>query len=334
MKKYWKSKKYKRYQAKKYRKFLKKSRKSKRKKTSSKAQFSRKHKISVKKQRETILVPEQFSLTKNVDAMQKFFMKIQDVIDKNKKIFFDLSKVKVITPDAILYILSIMENLTIKRDYCEFSGNAPKDPKCRELFIESGFYNYVTSRLRIPEPNKNIISIKTGVNADPILADEIVQFSSQNLNIKDISYAKKIYRIIIECMSNTREHAYSPGNYYDSKWRIIAVYFPDEKRINFVFLDNGKGIVKTVGKKLFERISSSDCTILKDAFEGERRSSTKQIYRGLGLPKIYEIYKNKIIDNLIIISNKAFLYYPKEMQGRDLNHHFSGTLLTWDFVLH
>jgi hypothetical protein len=54
------------------------------------------------------------------------------------------------------------------------------------------------------------------------------------------------------------------------------------------------------------------------------------IYRGKGLPKIYESFKNDDIADLIIVSDAAFVNYSSQ-EFYDLDRAFGGTLVSWSF---
>lgn len=55
------------------------------------------------------------------------------------------------------------------------------------------------------------------------------------------------------------------------------------------------------------------------------------VYRGKGLPKIYEYSKNRNIENLVVISRNGYVDVANGIV-KDLNEKFYGTLLSWDFV--
>ena len=101
----------------------------------------------------------------------------------------------------------------------------------------------------------------------------------------------------------------------------------------YTFMDNGLGIPTTIRKSILEKIIEAfDCEneykYIETAVSGvHKRSETGLIERGNGLPSIYEPYKNKDIDNLIIISNKA---YYSGTSKYDMETSLFGTVFYWE----
>lgn len=280
------------------------------------------------------LAPENFSLRSNVDIVVAFFAKLIKALEEGDSIKIDLSHVKNISSDVILYLLSILDMFKQKKGVWRVKGNAPRDPKCRELFIESGFYNYVNSKMPPSFDNRNFLSVKGGtfgMLVDGKFAEKVIDFSVQCLNTTKSLITKKIYAILIACMANTREHAYTVDD-YNRRWWATALYDENNKKVNFTFLDNGMGIPETVKKNVWEKfLRESDNKLITSALRGELRTRTGDPWRGKGLPSINEYYQKGIIKNLVIISNRGYVNHENQ-EERDLNDIFHGTLLSWDFI--
>jgi hypothetical protein len=196
--------------------------------------------------------------------------------------------------------------------------------------------SYVHANFSFNPDNSKILSVKSGQFAKGSIAKQVIDFSKGILNQSKTSQSRSIYGTIIECMVNTKHHAYHDLN-HNWKWWLMAL--PNEKndRIQFAFLDNGAGIPTTVKKKFSERVNrlfgnnSSDCKLIHSALQGEYRTRMKDKWRGKGLPKIYDHYNNKYIENLHIISNHGYVDCKNDVI-KELNEKFHGTLLSWDFV--
>jgi anti-sigma regulatory factor (Ser/Thr protein kinase) len=296
--------------------------------------------IEKKNKQIRIKAPENFSLINNAEETLNFFTAVNSLIKEKENIFFDLSTIGDITTDAILYILSSIEYSRKKYHDVHISGNEPSDNKCKEILRSSGFFRYVYST---GEPklksDPNVYSIKSNSMVEPIIAAEVKKFAMNNLSRKESTDTKSIYTTIIECMTNTKQHAYKKES-LNSKWWIMASLDQNSKRIHFTFLDNGLGIPVTIRKGFRETVdlllhggkyTGQAGFLIDSALKGEFRTRTKTAHRGKGLPMIEKYFKEGKINDLIIISKKG--YENKESNKViDLENSFHGTLLSWDFV--
>lgn len=286
-----------------------------------------------------ITIPEVFSIIENTDETLSFFSKVNSLAAKRRKIKFDFSEARKISPDAILYILSIFDYL--KNQYGELwvEGNVPKNPECRELLIESGFLTKVYSSSRFPKTNSNILAIESDSLVKPEIAKKVIDFAEGHIQNPQKTNSKSIYNALIECMSNTNNHAYNdiPDEKRNiaRRWHLMAVYHGASNSVSFTFLDNGSSIPKTIRKKFRERliglIKPQDSALILSALHGDFRTQTELGWRGKGLPSIYDDWRNQTISNLKIVSRKGYV----DCQGKrilDMPKSFKGTLLNWDFV--
>jgi hypothetical protein len=139
--------------------------------------------------------------------------------------------------------------------------------------------------------------------------------------------------MIIELMTNTKQHAYNDTKrkFTTTDWYVFARHDIESNSVRFIFLDTGEGIPSTVKKTFRETlpiIGKSETSYIQSALEGELlRTRTGKTYRGKGLPKIYSFYKEGIIKDLTIISNYG---YFGSKRSNDINQKLNGTLFYWE----
>lgn len=289
------------------------------------------------KQRHTINVPRIFSITEATDENLLIFNEIFHCIRDAKRIYLNMESIEIITPDALLYILSIFEYFDLRNIEMNIKGNFPKNERALELLIQSDFFKYVSS-VKVPESSENVLQIKSGFKTDSFTVREVVNFALKHLKQKITPKSKIIYRILIEMMGNTVEHAYRISS-NTSRWYLMACRDDENGKIRFAFLDGGLGMPATIRKNFGDKVRevlstmtgvSTDSALIMSALQGKFRTRTNKGYRGKGLPNIYKSYKyDKIIENLKIISNVGCIDQGNECMIKDKFH---GTLYTWEFI--
>lgn len=292
--------------------------------------------------------PRELSVFDATEITLGFFETVMERIKQctvKGALYFDLSHVEHITPDAVMYLIAIINNTKRLRVYnisCE--GNMPKDPTARAVFQDAGFFKFVyASYSRKLTDSTKYMKIQNGTDADNALAGAFCEFVHNNC-AQDYTNTKRLYPMIVELMTNTHQHAYNPANDSDGhlemncNWYIFAQDVGNA--IHFVFLDTGVGIPRTVSRKIRETVSdffnaNNDAVYLESALKGDySRSETKLNYRGKGLPGIYEDCQNGQLFNLKIISCKAKCVVNEDtsISTQAINSYFEGTLFSWDIV--
>lgn len=289
-----------------------------------------------------IKMPTNFSVVNNTNEVVGFFYQVLKIAKKGNRIYFDLSGIKNITPDAILYMRSVFDYFKEKYKFSNFSGNAPQDIYCKNIFINSGWYDYVQTKFQVPPKDERVLSIESNQLVIGLVAKKVIDFSLKHLNKTRSSESRSIYNTLIECMTNTKEHAYKKNAPVPS-WYLMALFNEKLKRVSFAFIDGGLGIPSTIRKnrhekviELFKKISPggsklSDSDLITSALKGEFRTRTKKGYRGRGLPKIHEYAKKGLIDNFTLVSNKGYINI-KNIEKKELSCKFIGTLFSWDIL--
>lgn len=262
----------------------------------------------------------------------------------NHRIYFDLEYIENITADAIMYIIAFINNFKkLKILNVNIGGNLPKNDSVK-LFIEDvGFYSYVMGLKRTHMPNnKNRFQISHGQDADGRLVSKICDFINDIMGKKDLLSTKRLYPMIMELMTNTKQHAYNKDNrssIMECNWYIFAEH--SDNSIKFVFLDTGVGIPSTIRYNLTEKMANrfssqtKDAAFISSALKGEFRTETRKNNRGKGLPGIYHDSISGRIQNMTIISGKGkcFIMKDGEIKEKRLLNHFEGTLFCWEYIL-
>ena len=289
-------------------------------------------------------VPSVFSLTVNTEETMFFFMNLMRKIKERKNgscFFIDSENVKEVTVDALIYLITIMQNdrINLPMRY-QYRGNFPLNESARKIYEESGFTNYVHSQIRLLPPNTEKMRIISGFKNDSDVSKQFCEFVMEKLNKSRIEI-KTLQVILIELMSNVYHHAYKKKDeLIAKKWYMYAEHI--DNYVRFVFADTGMGIAETVRKNFEENIKRwfaigvEDGVLLKSAFSGDFRTQTGQPHRGNGLSTVRECVLKGPFFNFEVISGKGKCIISKEQDNPDkleiCNYKGTiyGTLYTFD----
>lgn len=287
--------------------------------------------------------PLVFSFVHNASETASFFKELLSFITNKKNfgksIYVDISRITTLTIDALMYLLAVVNNLNNR--FCgkySFSGNSPVEANVRKLFNESGFFKYVKRKGNVPiKQNKDSVQIVTGTDSDTDVARGMSEFIGRIGHI-DRQKCQFLYIMMIELMSNTHKHAYDEDeNILEPHWYCFAEY-DNIDTVSFTFMDTGEGIPSTVQKKFSEKIDilkiKGEDKYVISALDGEFRTSTKQSYRGKGLPKIRSFCAEGKIHNLKIITNRANVSVNEHTYSSNMIYPaLQGTLYYWEINL-
>lgn len=292
-----------------------------------------------------LCAPKNLSLSNNEEETINFFENALDVGKKcsvNHFIYFDFQYIENITADAVMYIIAFINNFKrLKMLNTHIEGNLPQNNSARLFLEDVGFYSYVSGLRRTHSPNiKDRFQISHGQNADGKLAGKICDFINSVMGEKNLLSTKRLYPMIMELMTNTKQHAYNRDNkssIMDCNWYIFAEKLDD--CVKFVFLDTGVGIPSTLWYNYPEKITKlfsgnkKDASFISSALQGDFRTETKMGNRGKGLPGIYQDSINGRIRNMSIISGKGkcTIMSNGEIKEKILPSSFEGTLFCWEY---
>jgi len=254
--------------------------------------------------------PELLSLTDHPDECVHFFSELYG-FSKRRDVFVNLSRVKRITPDAIALLVSLVMGIG-RRHKVRISGNYPAAQGATEMIRASGFDEYLKSSGPPPATTRGAIVKRDFVTdsrrAEPGRAKELIDFAAKNDH--DIARLRPAYENLLECMSNTHQHASKlEGTEY---W--WASVFQDRSRCCdcFTFVDMGVGIFESIELNLrlkIHRLSGlGRVEIMRKLLAGEIPSSTGLAYRGKGLPSIVESLRGRrLLARLVIVTNDVYV---------------------------
>lgn len=267
--------------------------------------------------------PSLFSLQDNADNMLKFIRLMKKQKELKRSININMRNVKEITCGSVALLLSVISEFT--DEGIVIYGRKPKDSKARNVLEQSGFFKFMDGHVdkdNVSTKNNIICQGKYNVEAEStakmiLQAMETVTGKAQR--------NQKIQSLLIEMMANSVNHAYEDKK--NTRWWISASHNADQKKVSFAFVDNGFGIVKTLGENKLKKVIfkfKNNLDLLSSAFSGKIKSRTGLDYRGRGLPKIINSVGAGYCSNFVAITNNV-LFTGDNSTNRVLGEDFSGT---------
>src|SRR6266436_2020579 len=276
-------------------------------------------------------VPNDFSVISNPEETIGFLPEFA-FIAKNNNLNLDLRGITHITADAITALIAAIQALGQTRIV---RGSIPDDPETRDILIQSGFFEHVRSRHALPPQKKGRISRQESKLVEPLIAKELIHIGTEAIHGTP-QRCHGAYRALIECMSNTHNHAAGKHGKFGVREKWYSTVYADiqQRRVCYTFLDTGVGIFRSVRiggiRKAYRLLNIQDnCDILKDILQGKVESSTGYPYRGKGLPSIYRLSLQGGIKSLILVSNDVYANVSRG-EYKILHTQFPGTLLYWE----
>lgn len=301
-----------------------------------------------KVEHETYQAPTIFSLIENPTTVISYFEKAKNTLAKNIPVVFDLKMVVQMGPETLTYLCALIKEEGF-HNHTPIKGNIPDNPVLREMFKKSGFYDNVISGFSSESENRDVndklIHQVTREKVESVLAGDVCRSAMKHTFGTDDPKRQRFYRILIECMGNTWNHANAGERNAVYSWWLLAYKEPTTKITKFCFLDLGVGIFGSLEKKykknkLEEWLSwftpkKNKETLLK-IFQGEKKTSTVNLSgRGLGINNIYRLVKlDKTIKNFTLLSNDimAKIGYNKPDKIEKIKSDFEGTLYYWELT--
>lgn len=292
--------------------------------------------------------PLVFSLVQDPAVVISFFKKAHESLMEDVPVYFDLSKIVEMGPETLTYLCALI-NEDKFTNQTAIQGNSPTDPKLKEMFTKAGFYKFVTTEVAPEDYSKDIsdelIHRLTRERVESPLAGEICRSAMKHtFNTEDFT-KQNFYKILIECMGNTWNHANFGQSNEFYNWWLFAYKEPITKITKFCFLDLGVGIFGSLKRKFdINKLEDwlkwfrpdNNIETLEKIFQGEQKTSTKGLPgRGLGINNIYKLIKiDNSIRNFTLLSNDiiAKIGYNTVDNIKRLELNFEGTLYYWELM--
>jgi len=255
----------------------------------------------------------------------------------NNSIYIDLSEIEDFTLAGVIFlgdcIKTDLENKS--RRFTKVKGNLPEDKEIASNFKKSGFFDSFSNKIKLPETQSIWTNARERkVNSEK--AADLVDFAKEYMSI-DEETGRSIYKILVECMNNTHNHARSiaiPIIREENHEQWTAGVMCNEGAAYFAFLDYGVGICESAGVNDFLVKIGKDLNlyghhrVIKKVFEGELRSSTNFPGRGLGLPAMAESAQEGFLPDLRVRTGKVEGSVEK-MEFYQTEKELHGTFITW-----
>jgi len=276
-----------------------------------------------------LTAPTVFSIIDNPEETIGFLNRIENVSPK-RNIDLNISG-STLTSDAIAALTATI--CRPKFDGRNVRGNLPQDHASQRTLIDSGFFEHVKTRVRLPiGVNNGAITQRRSKKVESNTAAELIHRGTRFLFGK-ATHSKATFRVMIEAMGNTHNHAAGSKNRTETWWG--SVYVDSTRgRICYTFVDTGIGIFRSLNirgiKRFYNLVKGrTDADILRDMLEGKVESSTGLPYRGRGLPSINTLWERGDLKRLVIVANDVYADVSSK-NFRILGQSFHGTLIYWE----
>jgi len=252
--------------------------------------------------------PINFSFIEYTNDVLEYLKVGRENLKNHNAIRFDVSKIEYFTPEVIPLLISHIKEISFNNKV-PIHGNAPENEKFRQIFTQSGLYNYVKSKKKYKIAENNLLHKEANFKVKPDIAARSVEMIIKNCNCNQ-EYVEPIYNIFIELMSNTHHHA-NLKQYGYSKWWLYVFHDETTKKISLSFLDLGVGIfksmiVRTYLKKIGRSLKLVDNVgLVSDLLSGkvQSRIDIDNEIRGKGIPQIVEYSKLECFEKFLLITN-------------------------------
>lgn len=258
---------------------------------------------------------------------------IRHWLERGRPVFIDISGMTGFTLAGAMYLSASLEHsLEHPHPRTLVKGNMPSNGTIANEFFRTGFFDNlkVEGGGQLPSSHSAWERRQDKV----VLADvaaQLVDFADRWVGLQP-EQIRAISQNLVECMTNTINHATMQGEERTQPW--IAGVWCNRDTAYFAFVDKGVGIcgsaeaqsfLRSAGRTL--RLYGSD-RLLKTAFAGQMGSSTGQRGRGLGLPRMQRDAEAGILEDLYVRTGQAVGRIDKMTFHRE-KETLRGTVIAW-----
>jgi hypothetical protein len=258
----------------------------------------------------------------------KFINDLKSLGQQGKHINIIMDDVIEIGEGAIAMLLSVINE--IGSNAVLVKGTKPKDPAINTTLEKSGFFKYIDTIISAENLKTKNAILRTGDNKTPNTEISAEVRKAMETIWGASARCPRLFGGIFEMFRNSCDHAFKKNE--SVTWHLGLSHFEEANLVKFSFVDNGKGIIKTFASgllKSFINLFQDNTDILTTAFHDGIASRTGLSWRGKGLPTIFELSSDKIISNLVVITNDVYIAFDRDIIVT-LPVSYSGTYYYWE----
>ena len=259
--------------------------------------------------------------------------RIRGLLKGGCPIFVDIGGMTGFTLAGAMYLAASLEHSDGRS---LVRGNFPRIKSVASEFMESGFFeNFTMSPGRQLPPAQGAWRRHTHKQVTARVAAELVGFADERVGLEP-GQRNAIWQNLVECMTNTRNHATMDKDHVPVEPWIAGVWCRGSVAY-FAFVDQGVGICGSTHAKArvkylrSSRLGHEPDRLVREAFEGVLGSSTRDRGRGLGLPRMQRDASSGLLLDLGVRTGRVIGKIEK-MTFRKEKTHLRGTVLAWRAV--
>lgn len=280
--------------------------------------------------------PEQFLLYENTGQVLSYFNECETQLIARKAIFIDVANITAM--DTAAFTLLVSRAVSLKYTG-KIRGNTPFLPEIRDIFLKSGFYDYVTlTRGKSPKADAVHHMLRYAVDIETSTITEVAAKAMDHAFGKESArkLAQPLYTTLLEIVSNTKSHATKGES--SIKWWIYMYCEEETRTAHITIFDLGIGIFESVRPKWKKRVVKpllGDEWVAKELIEGKMPSRVKEDgeIRGKGIPQIVENLQAGTFGRAYLISNNIKVNL-KTKEIEKLQSPLHGTLYHFQLQYH
>lgn len=292
--------------------------------------------------RVVVTVPSGFSFLDNTNVVTQLIDKLESALIKakleSKELYVDMWHANHIDYATIAALLAVLYRA--RKNGININGNWPRRKSARKMFTRSGFLYSLFS----DEPDAGH---KYTFNADHQLFTLNVHDIKIVGEIRDdvsmfLTGQKKLLGGLFTTLGELMDNAVSHSG-EDGRWWLSINYDRTKKKVKFVFIDYGVGILSSLVSKveahrvktLWEKaVSLFGMDAVEEQLKLILQESAGEIYNlegghGEGIHGIYSAAQRCELNRLHVISNRASGDVSQDKYTR-LSNDFKGTVYYWE----
>lgn len=308
--------------------------------------------------REALLCPARLNLTDNYLETISFFVHLQHFLkirpdSKRIQKYLEFKHLRQVDLGSLLMLAAELDCFigpySKTRRVVGESGTA--DTHLWDLGIAYLFEHFGLLRLLGRRPTASLpeidssdlqpVKFRRNVKVETTEAQGLIEDVGRRTGTQDDLKRRHTYEALIEAMTNTKMHAYPPGQFYNfpgktlSYWWGGAMFDRSNNHTKFVIFDRGIGLPRTIPNqhwmKGFVRIGTETDADLIAAALTQSRSQTGLAHRGKGLPQMAEAVDLRAGSELRILSGRGIVTYRgrDNIEKAELPIDIGGSLIEW-----